>query len=116
MNTGDGTVVYDVAVALVWIDGEGAVDNRNEAYALASCTDCTTVAVAFQVVLVIGQSDAVAPVNVAVAANGGCVRCTTTALARQLLVTLREAPSAELRAQIEAAMARLDGLHGSADP
>ena len=116
VNTGDGTVVYDVAVALVWVkDGEVA-DNRNEAYALASCTSCKTVAVAFQVVLVIGQSDAVAPFNVAVAANGGCVKCVTTALAVQLVVTLREMPSEEVQAQLEAALARLDGLEHMADP
>jgi putative peptide zinc metalloprotease protein len=116
VNTGDGTVVYDVAVALVWVkDGEVA-DNRNEAYALASCSDCTTVAVAFQVVLVIGQSDAITPVNAAVAANGGCLRCVTTALAIQLVVTLREMPSEEVQAKIQAALARLDGLERMDDP
>lgn len=116
VNTGDGTVVYDVAVALVWVkDGEVA-DNRNEAYALASCTSCTTVAVAFQVVLIIGETDAVTPVNIAVAANGGCVRCVTNALAVQLVVTLREMPSEEVQAQIEAALARLDGLEHMEDP
>jgi putative peptide zinc metalloprotease protein len=116
VNTGDGTVVYDVAVALVWVkDGEVA-DNRNQAYALASCTSCTTVAVAFQVVLIVGQTDVVAPVNVAVAANGGCLRCVTTALAVQLVVTLREMPSEELQAEIEAAIARLDGLETMDDP
>ncbi len=93
MNTGDRTVVYDVAVALVRVkDGEVA-DNRNEAYALASCTSCRTVAVAFQVVLVIRQSDAVVPLNIAVAANGGCVKCVTAALAVQLVVTLRQPPN-----------------------
>ncbi len=116
VNTRDGTVVYDIAVALVWVkDGEVA-DNRNEAYALASCTSCTTVAIAFQVVLVIGQSDAVTPINVAVAANGGCIKCVTTALAVQLVVTLREMPSEEVQEQIRAALARLDGLEHLEDP
>lgn len=116
VNSGDGTVVYDVAVALVWVkDGEVA-DNRNEAYALASCTSCTTVAVAFQVVLVVGQTDAVTPVNVAVAANGGCVRCVTTALAIQLVVTLREMPSEELQARIEGALAKLEDLETLPEP
>lgn len=60
VNTADGTVVYDVAVALVWLkDGEVA-DNRIEAFALASCRSCRTVAVAFEVVLVLGGSDTVA--------------------------------------------------------
>jgi len=116
VNSTDGSVVYDVAVALVWVkDGEVA-DNRNEAYALASCTSCTTVAVAFQVVLVIGQSDVVAPLNVAVAANGNCVECVTTALAIQLVVTLKEMPSEEVQEQIDAALTSLDGLEEMADP
>jgi putative peptide zinc metalloprotease protein len=116
VNSGDGTVVYDVAVALVWVKDGAVADNRNEAYALASCTDCTTVAVAFQVVLVVGQSDVVTPINVAVAANDGCVRCVTTALAVQLVVTLREMPTEEVQARIEAALARLDGLENLDDP
>lgn len=108
VNTGDGTVVYDVAVALVWVTDGAPADNRNEAYALASCTACTTVAVSFQVVLVVGQTDVVSPVNIAVAANSGCVSCTTAALAVQLVVTLTELPSEELQAQLEAALAGLD--------
>ena len=110
VNTADGTVVYDVSIALVWVkDGEVA-DNRNEAYALASCTNCTTVAVAFQVVLIVGQSDTVAPLNVAVAANGGCLACQTTALALQLVVTLNDVPSDEVQRELEALMGRLDGV------
>ncbi|HVF76540.1 MAG TPA: hypothetical protein VM938_16000 [Acidimicrobiales bacterium] len=115
VNTEDGTVVYDVAVALIWVDDGAPVDNRNEAYALASCTACTTVAVSFQVVLVVGQTDVVAPVNVAVAANGGCISCTTTALAVQLVVTLREMPSEDLQAQINAALDGLDLDLGTTD-
>ena len=110
VNTGDGTVVYDVSIALVWVkDGEVA-DNRNEAYALASCTNCTTVAVAFQVVLIVGQSDTIAPLNVAVAANGGCLACQTTALALQLVVTLNDVPSEEVQRELEAVIGRLHGI------
>jgi putative peptide zinc metalloprotease protein len=110
VNTGDGTVVYDVSVALVWVKDGEPVTNTNEAYALASCANCTTVAVAFQVVLVVGQSDAIAPVNVAVAANGGCLSCQTLALATQLVITLDEMPSQEVQDEIEAAFAGLDGI------
>ena len=53
VNTEDGSVRYDVTFALVWAD-EDTVVNRNEAYAFASCRDCRTVAVAFQVVLIVG--------------------------------------------------------------
>jgi putative peptide zinc metalloprotease protein len=110
VNTEDGTVMYDVAVALVKVvDGE-RVDNRNEAYALASCRQCATVAVAFQVVLVIGQSDVQIPVNAAVAGNRDCVECLTTALAVQLVVALESVPSAEVEAELTAAFAKLEGL------
>jgi putative peptide zinc metalloprotease protein len=86
VNTEDGATVYDVAFALVWADGDAA-DSVNSAYALASCADCTTVAVAFQVVLVLGSSDVV-PQNLAAAVNYSCLTCVTGALAQQLVVTL----------------------------
>ena len=88
VNTTDGTVVYDVAFALVWVDGQDDVLNTNEAYALASCTGCAAVAVGFQVVLVLGQADVVIPQNLAAAVNYSCVSCVTYALAQQLVVTL----------------------------
>ena len=61
VNTTDGSVVYDVAFALVWADDGGTVDTRNEAYAFASCQDCAAVAVGFQVVLIVGQADVIVP-------------------------------------------------------
>ena len=87
VNTRDGSVAYDVSFALVWAD-EDTVLNRNEAYALASCRDCRTVAVAFQVVLLVGSVDVVVPQNLAAAVNYACVECVTYALATQLVVTL----------------------------
>ena len=87
VNTEDGSVAYDVSFALVWADGDTAT-NRNEAYALASCRGCTTVAVAFQVVLLVGSVDVVVPENIAAAVNYACVECVTYALATQLVVTL----------------------------
>ena len=47
VNTTDGTTLYDVAFALVWADGSSVL-NKNEAYALASCRTCKTVAVGFR--------------------------------------------------------------------
>ena len=107
VNTTDDSVRYDAAYALVWVTDGGRVEQRNAAYAYASCQRCTTVAVAFQVVLVIGRSDVVAPVNTAVAANYDCVECLTSALAVQLVLTLREAPSDAVRSELEAAWAQL---------
>jgi len=89
VNTTDGSTVYDVAFALVWADGD-TVLNTNEAYALASCTDCRTVAISFQVVLVLGQADGLAPQNLAAAVNYACVECVTYALATQLVLTVDE--------------------------
>ena len=87
VTTEDGSVVYDVAFALVWADG-GEVDTTNEAYAFASCTDCAAVAVSFQVVLILGQADVVVPQNLSAAVNYECMECVTFALASQLVVTL----------------------------
>ncbi|HEX9228354.1 MAG TPA: hypothetical protein VF885_17265 [Arthrobacter sp.] len=88
VNTTDGSVVYDVAFALIWADDGDDVTTRNEAYAFASCADCAAVAVGFQVVLIVGQTDVVVPENLSAAANYNCVRCLTYALASQLVLTL----------------------------
>lgn len=88
VNTADGSVVYDVAFALVWADDGEDVTTRNEAYAFASCADCSAVAVGFQVVLIVGQTDVIVPENLSAAANYDCVRCLTYALASQLVLTL----------------------------
>ncbi|QDW30730.1 hypothetical protein FFF93_013805 [Arthrobacter sp. KBS0702] len=88
VNTKDGSVVYDVAFALVWAEDGDDVRNTNEAYAFASCKDCAAVAVGFQVVLIVGQADVVVPENLSAAANYNCLRCLTYALASQLVLTL----------------------------
>ena len=83
--------------------------NKNEAYAFASCTDCRTVAVAFQVVLVAGQVDVVVPQNLSGALNYACVRCVTQALATQLVVSV---PGAAHRRPERAARGGLEGAAG----
>jgi putative peptide zinc metalloprotease protein len=105
VNTEDGSVRYDVSFALVWVDDEAL--NRNEAYALASCRDCTTVAVAFQVVLLVGSVDVVVPQNIAAAVNYACVECVTQALATQLVVSLPGPLSDAGREQLAAIWAEL---------
>jgi len=112
VNSTDGSVVYDVAYALVTITDGAPVTNVNSAYALASCKACTTVAVSFQVVLVVGQSNVIVPVNAAVAGNSRCAQCVTSALAVQLVTTLSAQPSDEVQAQLDTAMAQLGDLHG----
>jgi putative peptide zinc metalloprotease protein len=110
VNGTDGGVVYDVSYALIEVTGGAPVTNHNSAYAIASCVACRTVAVSFQVVLVIGQSDVVAPVNAAAAVNYKCPACVTTALAQQLVVTLSKHPSAKLLRQLKAALRKLDRI------
>ena len=88
VNTTNGSVLYDVAFALVWVTGGDAALNTNSAYAFAKCTGCTTAAIAFQVVLIVGQSHVVIPQNLSEAANYGCVDCLTSALADQLVLTV----------------------------
>ena len=116
VNTTDGSKLYDVAFALVWADGD-TVANTNEAYALASCTGCQTVAVAFQVVLIVGNAHVVVPENVAAAVNYSCVQCVTAALATQLVVSLAgplssqsTADLAELWKEISAFGASIEGV------
>ncbi|MBT1001425.1 hypothetical protein KIH31_02310 [Paenarthrobacter sp. DKR-5] len=87
VNTKDGSIVYDVALALVWVE-DGSALNTNEAYAFASCKDCGAVAVGFQVILIAGQADVVVPQNLSAAANYNCASCLTYALASQLVLTL----------------------------
>ena len=90
-NTTDGTVTYDVAFALVWATGDEVL-NVNEAHAYASCSDCVTVAVAFQVVLIMDDARVVLPQNLSVAANYDCYRCITAAIASQLVLSVESTP------------------------
>jgi putative peptide zinc metalloprotease protein len=110
VNTQDGGVVYDISYALITVDDGAPVTNTNSAFAFASCRGCTTVAVSFQVVLVVGQSDTIAPINAAGALNADCPSCLTTAIAYQIVVTVSEQPSAELQAKLKAALGRLDAI------
>jgi len=109
-NTKDGGVTYDIAYALIDVSGGANVTNTNSAYALAHCKACTTVAVSFQVVLVVGQSKNIAPINAAGALNYDCPACTTTALADQIVVTLKAQPSPALVATLENDLKQLNAL------
>jgi putative peptide zinc metalloprotease protein len=109
-NTQDGGVVYDVAYALVTVTGGADVTNTNSAYALAHCKACTTVAVSFQLVLIVGRSRVIAPINAAGALNYNCPACTTTALADQIVVTLGSQPSQQLLDTLTADLKQLNAL------
>jgi putative peptide zinc metalloprotease protein len=110
VNTTDGGVKYDVAYTLVTVSDGKPVTNTNAAYALASCKACTTVAVSFQVVLIVGTSKNIAPINAAVAGNADCPACMTTAIADQIVVTLKDKPTGELLQQLQDALKQLDAV------
>lgn len=109
-NTKDGGVLYDVAYSIVTVPDGAPVTNTNSAFAIAHCKSCLTVAVSFQIVLVIGQSRIVAPINAAGALNYDCTACLTTAIADQIVVTLKSQPSKELAAQLAADLRQLNAL------
>ncbi|MCU1500077.1 MAG: Tat (Twin-arginine translocation) pathway signal sequence domain protein [Acidimicrobiales bacterium] len=110
VNTEDGSIKYTVAYALVTVRDGAAADNANSAFAFASCRACSTVAVSFQVVLVVGQTKSIAPINVAGALNVNCPACITTAIADQIVVTLDAEPSDALLAQLQADLDQLGAL------
>jgi putative peptide zinc metalloprotease protein len=111
VNTADGAVTYDVAYSLVTVTNGAPVTQTNSAYAVAHCRACTTVAVSFQVVLVVGSSKLIAPINAAGALNYDCPACTTTAIADQIVVTLTAQPSRELLAKLQADLKQLNVLN-----
>lgn len=85
VNTEDGASVFRLAFSIRRIH-DGVVDQTNTAVAVASCTDCQTVALALQVVLVSGDVDVVVPQNEAFALNVACAECLTYASATQLVL------------------------------
>lgn len=85
INTEDGASVFRIAFSVRWVT-DGVVDQTNAAVALASCVDCQTVALAFQVVFVQGGANTVTPENLALAYNEQCVACVTYASATQVVL------------------------------
>ena len=110
INTLDDSVLMDLAASWAIVTAN-ELEQRNEAWALASCEDCFTRAVAFQVLLIANDDpEVVVPVNAAVAANYDCTRCTTEAIAVQLVVSLTGVPSQEAQSLIQQSMDRLETL------
>jgi putative peptide zinc metalloprotease protein len=89
INTKDGSRLAKVAFAIRHVAGD-VVDDSNAAVAYASCTDCQTVAVAIEIVLVEGSPSVITPTNIALALNESCTLCTTAALAYQFVVGVGE--------------------------
>jgi hypothetical protein len=72
------------------------------------CTDCRTVAVAIQGVIVKGSPHTATPTNAALAINQNCVRCTTYAYAYQYVVTTETRAQLTRRARRRIAALRED--------
>ncbi len=89
VNTTDGSSVVELAVS---IRRTPHVDLApvNVALAYARCESCQTVAIAFQVVLVIGPAATIEASNTAVAVNDRCRNCETFAAAYQFVVVTGE--------------------------
>jgi putative peptide zinc metalloprotease protein len=85
VNTKDGASLFDFAFQ-VRKTMKDAVEHTNAAVAYANCTECSTVAISFQVVLAGGDPDSVTPTNIAVALNEECASCLTAAFAYQFVI------------------------------
>jgi putative peptide zinc metalloprotease protein len=86
VNTKDGASIFKLAFAIKRVAGD-VVDNSNAAVAFASCSNCRTVAISIQVVLVTGNPSTVTPENVALAINQNCTSCETLATAYQFAIS-----------------------------
>jgi len=85
-NTKDGSSLFRLAFQVRSITNAATVAPGNVAIALASCTDCQTVAIAVQVVFFVGSPTTFTPENGAVAVNTDCSYCDTLATAYQFIV------------------------------
>jgi putative peptide zinc metalloprotease protein len=85
INTKDGASVFKLAFAIREVAGD-VVDSTNAAVAYSSCNDCQTVAIAIDIVFVIGNPSVVTPTNIALAVNENCTSCQTLALAYQFII------------------------------
>jgi putative peptide zinc metalloprotease protein len=86
VNTKDGKTVYAIRLKIVQVTSD-TVDATNAAVAVNSgCNGCSTVAVAFEGVIVVGSPTTFTPTNLALAMNENCSGCTAFADAYQQVV------------------------------
>lgn len=114
VNTKDGKTVYAIKLKIVQTSAD-TVDSNNVAAAVASCTDCTTVAIAFEGVIISGPATTIEPTNLALAYNVNCSGCTTLAEAYQKVVqtSTRVRITGEGRREIAAVRKELNDLRHS---
>jgi len=85
VNTEDGTTVFKVAFAIRHVMSD-VVTETNAAVAYNSCTDCASVAIAFEIVLVDSDASVISPTNIAIAFNENCAMCVAVAEAYQFVL------------------------------
>jgi putative peptide zinc metalloprotease protein len=90
INTTDNSTLIAIVFDIERILGK-TVDTGNAAAAVASCKACTTVAIAFQIVLAAESPNVVIPQNLALALNVNCSTCKTFAAAFQYVYAGGEA-------------------------
>ena len=113
-NTKDGKTVIAISLKITQVASDD-VDATNAAVAVASCSDCQTVAIALEGVLVIGDPSTFDPTNIALAINSECNNCQTLAAAYQDIVQngTRVRISGEGRREIAAIRKDLESLRNS---
>jgi putative peptide zinc metalloprotease protein len=85
VNTKDGTTKYAIALKVVPVT-TGTVTSGNAAVAVnAGCTDCSSVAISFDGLVVWGSPSAVVPTNIAWSENIDCIDCTAVTDALQVV-------------------------------
>lgn len=85
INTKDGASIFKFAFSIRRVAGD-VVDQTNGAVAYSSCTNCQTVAIAIEIVLVTGNPSVVTPTNIAIAINENCTLCISVADAYQWVI------------------------------
>jgi putative peptide zinc metalloprotease protein len=85
VNRSDGAHRSQASVGFA-VDTGTSVMNQNIAVAYASCTNCRTVAVAIQVVILEQTPTNFQPTNTAIAINDTCHYCETFAYANQVIL------------------------------
>ena len=86
IKTKDGSDLFRLSFAIRRVMGD-VVETTNAAVAYASCTDCTTTAIAIEIVLIQSDASTITPTNMAIAINELCTLCTTVAQAYQFVLT-----------------------------
>jgi putative peptide zinc metalloprotease protein len=112
VNSVDGKTVYAIKLRIVQTASD-TVDAGNAAAAVNDgCTDCSTVAIAFEGVLVAGSPSTFDPTNLALAYNVACSGCTAFADAYQQVVqsSTRVRITGAGRRQVAAIRQDLDAL------